>query len=481
MKAAIANRWIWPFELQEKIGDGGMGVVYRARYVKNDRQVAVKLLPANISADEMIYSRFKREMETLKTLKHPNIVHCFGGVCEDAQQFYAMELVEGGTLQDLLSKSGSLPWERVIEYGLQICSALAFAHEKGVIHRDIKPANFLMTKTGQLKLADFGIMLVAGEPKLTSDGMTVGSYHYMAPEQIRGGEITPQTDLYAFGCVLFELLSGHPPFEGNGPAQLLHQHLKVVPPRVATIALDCPAMLDNLIASLLEKDPADRPPGALEVGQSLNQITQSTKAGTLPHLKQLVTQPHDEVRDSADTVSVLRSPLVLALGLLVLLVISVNWSLSETGTSGTLQRSRELWREAYHHEDVEVRAVAARALAEIGHPVDDVVEELMAGLESTEPQVRAASVQALGEIGSSAKSAVPTLMRMQKFDSSQPVRFQTAVALNRIQQDRAIPGGSSFWLFLWNVLLFLGTMYAFYRAWKSTASFKRFRRTLFGG
>ena len=135
------QRWIWPFELQDKIGEGGMGVVYRARYVVNDRQVAVKLLPSDVT-DEVILARFERELEILKTMRHPNIVRCFGGICENQLRFYAMELVDAGTLEELIETQGRLPPMQVVEFGRQMCAALAYAHERGVIHRDIKPGNF---------------------------------------------------------------------------------------------------------------------------------------------------------------------------------------------------------------------------------------------------------------------------------------------------------------------------------------------------
>src|SRR3990172_517770 len=167
----MQKRWIWPFELEEKVGEGGMGVVYRARYVVDDRRLAVKLVPPDV-ANATILSRFEREMEILKTLRHPNIVRCFGGICEGDQRFYAMELVEGGTLDRVLEEKGRLPWEQVIEYGVQMASALAYAHERGVVHRDIKPGNFLLTTTGKLRLSDFGLATVIAATKLTAAGRT---------------------------------------------------------------------------------------------------------------------------------------------------------------------------------------------------------------------------------------------------------------------------------------------------------------------
>ena len=269
-----SERWIWPFELMEKIGEGGMGVVYRARYVVNDKQFAVKLLPGDVN-DETTLARFQREVDILKKLKHPHIVRCFGGECKNKRHFYAMELVEGGTLDELSIQRGRLAWELVVEYGLQMCSALAFSHSHGVVHRDIKPGNFLITSSGRLKLGDFGLASVAASRRITAEGRTMGTYQYMAPEQIRGKEITPQTDLYSLGCVFFELLAGRPPFEGETAAEILHQHIKDAPPRVGQFAPDCPAGLEQLVNDLLQKEPAARPADADAVAKRLKAVTQT--------------------------------------------------------------------------------------------------------------------------------------------------------------------------------------------------------------
>ncbi len=176
----MEKRWIWPFELLEKIGQGGMGVVYRARYVKNDREVAVKLLSPEIT-DATLLARFEHEMKILKSFRHPNIVYCFGGKCEGDQRFYAMELVEGGSLSTLLEERGQLSGDQTIEFALQICAALSYAHDRGVIHRDIKSGNLLLTPAGRIKLSDFGLATIIAGHKLTAVGRTVGTFHYMWP------------------------------------------------------------------------------------------------------------------------------------------------------------------------------------------------------------------------------------------------------------------------------------------------------------
>jgi serine/threonine-protein kinase len=276
---SATDRWIWPFELIEKIGEGGMGVVYKARYVVKDKLFAVKLLPKDIEGSAAL-ARFGREMTILKTLRHPNIVRCFGGVCENKSRFYAMELVEGGTLDELIRRRGRLSWEQVIELSLQISSALEYAHQHSVVHRDIKPGNFLLTDKGQVKLSDFGLATVAASRRITMAGKTVGTYHYMAPEQIRGTALTGQADLYAAGCVMFEMLTGSPPFDGETPAEILQKHLTAPPPRVAEKAPDCPPLLEQLVLDLLAKSPEQRPADAAAMAARLRGVTQSVTVET---------------------------------------------------------------------------------------------------------------------------------------------------------------------------------------------------------
>ncbi len=253
-------RRIEEFELGETLGVGTVGTIYRARDRENDREVAVKLLLPAVSDDELIKARFGREMMILEQLSHLNIVQCYGGGRVENQLFYAMELVEGGTLKEVLQQTGRLSWREAATCAVQICSALQHAHNHGIIHRDLKPANLFLAANGDLKLGDFGIARDTKAADITSSGLTVGTYAYMSPEQIVGDrEITGKTDLYALGCLVFEMLTGRPPFEGENFAQLFEQHLRTQPPRVRSLAPECPEELDNLIAELLDKSPDARP------------------------------------------------------------------------------------------------------------------------------------------------------------------------------------------------------------------------------
>ena len=273
-------RRLGPFTMGRRLGVGGMGVVYAAEFTKADapdaeeagggRTVAVKVLTPTLAADPKVRKRFSREMEIFKKLRHPHIVRYFGGGQTGGKLFYAMELLTGGSVEDLLRDGGPVDWRRAVDFAAQTADALHHAHSQGVIHRDLKPANLFIDAKGNLKLGDFGIARDANATALTAAGRTVGTYAYMAPEQISSAlEVGPKTDLYALGCVLHELLTGKPPFSDPNPAKLLHSHMTEPPPRVRDP--DCPRWLADLIASMLAKDPADRPFDALAVRELLRE------------------------------------------------------------------------------------------------------------------------------------------------------------------------------------------------------------------
>ena len=204
------------YELTERLGAGTVGTIFLATKKGTEDVYAVKFLSPAASENQLIVSRFHREMLILEKLDHPNILGYYGGGKHDGQLFYLMEFVRGGTLKDLLLKSGNLTWREVAESGRQIAAALQHAHNHGIIHRDLKPGNVFVTKSGELKLGDFGIARDTHMQDLTEAGLTVGTYSYMAPELVRGERaISGQVDLYALGCLLYELLVGNPPFQGD--------------------------------------------------------------------------------------------------------------------------------------------------------------------------------------------------------------------------------------------------------------------------
>ena len=222
------------FRIEGTLGVGAMGVVYKATHETTGRPAAVKVVNKDIAQRGKTYERFKREAEILKQFRHANIVRFLALGRYQGTSYIAMEFIEGETLEQLLTTRGSLPWQEVVELGLQICDALHYAHEHGVVHRDLKPSNLMITKTNRVKLTDFGIAKDLDKTALTATGRTLGTAAYMAPEQIRGTpEVSHKTDLYALGVVFYQMLTGQAPFEGTSAVVLMHCHLNEPVPRPA--------------------------------------------------------------------------------------------------------------------------------------------------------------------------------------------------------------------------------------------------------
>lgn len=248
------------FKLLEPLGTGTVGVVYRAESPDIDEPVAVKLLHPSIAHDENVVDRFQREIVIMERLNHPHIVRNYGGGIMDGQYFYAMQLLDRGTLKDYIKKFGPLPWPKAAAYSTQIASALQHAHNHGIIHRDLKTSNLFFNRDGNLVLGDFGIARDTHEADITADGITVGTYAYMSPEQICGDKkITGKADLYSFGCVIYEMLTGKTPFSGANFAQIWGQHLNEKPRSIREMGIDCPEWFEKIVLQLLEKDPELRP------------------------------------------------------------------------------------------------------------------------------------------------------------------------------------------------------------------------------
>ncbi len=271
----MTKRTIGPFELGDKLGVGGMGVVYRAIYTKTGIACAIKVLAPDVNDSPQVQQRFEREIAILKKLQHPHIVRYYGGGKVANQRFYAMELVQGGSLEHFLKEKGKLPWQEALRYARQVAEALEHAHTAGVIHRDLKPANLLIGPNNVLKLTDFGIARDTTATALTAAGKTVGTYAYMAPEQIRGKPpVDRRTDLYSLGCVLFEMLTGQTPFDSENAGELLVMHLQDDPPRVSSLAPDCPILLEEMVFRLMEKEPDERYFDALALQVAIDEITE---------------------------------------------------------------------------------------------------------------------------------------------------------------------------------------------------------------
>ncbi|XZE54085.1 serine/threonine-protein kinase [Planctomycetaceae bacterium SH139] len=264
-----------PYRVEAKLGQGGMGSVYRGVHIKTGQRVAIKVLASQMSEQPRFRRRFAGEIETLKKLRHPNIVRLIGHGEERGALFYAMDLVEGPSLLEHLRKVKRLDWDTTIGFAIEICSALKHAHDFGVIHRDLKPANLLLEPEGGIKLTDFGIAKLFGATEHTAAGSVLGTADYMAPEQAVGGQVTPRTDLYALGSLMYACLAGRPPFGGRNLTQVVYGLKHETPAPLDLVLPDVPEELAELVHELLEKDPKQRPPTALVVSKRL----QAMRAG----------------------------------------------------------------------------------------------------------------------------------------------------------------------------------------------------------
>jgi eukaryotic-like serine/threonine-protein kinase len=243
-----------------------MSEVRRGEDVLLGRPVAIKLLLDD--GDPRSAARFQQEAQILARLQHPNVITVFDSGADGGERFIVMELVEGPTLRKLLDTEGRLAPERAVEIASRLASALEFAHGKGVIHRDVKPSNVLLPPGGGVKLADMGIARLLSPEALTATLSVRGTAAYISPEQVRGDRVDSRADLYSLGCVLFEMLTGRTPFEGD-LAALSYAHTHTPAPRVRSINPAVPAAIDELVAAMLEKDPVRRPRTGEEVQRSL--------------------------------------------------------------------------------------------------------------------------------------------------------------------------------------------------------------------
>src|SRR5213082_980453 len=245
------------YRILEQLGRGGTSVVYRAEHVRLGRGAALKLLSPGLG-DADFGDRFLRESRLAASLDHPNIVPVYDAGEDDGLLWIAMACVEGTDLKTLIADEGRLPVRRALSIVAQIASALDAAHARGLVHRDVKPANILVGPGDRAYLSDFGAVKELSSAGLTRTGAFVGTIEYCAPEQIEGGEVDARTDVYALGCVLYETVTGKPPFHRPSEVAVLNAHLHSPPPQASKEAPEVPAALDPVISKALAKAPLDR-------------------------------------------------------------------------------------------------------------------------------------------------------------------------------------------------------------------------------
>jgi serine/threonine-protein kinase len=264
------------YRLDRSLGTSRMSEVFAATDLQLRRSVAVKRLPSSAMQDATAKARFAREARALARVNHPNVVTVFDIVVDDGRPFLIMELVDGVTLRHLVDAEGRLDPARVASIAAEICSGLAAVHACEIVHRDMKPSNVFLTTSGSVKIGDFGIASVASDVTLTRAGEVFGSAPYVSPEQVTGDPVDARADLYALGCVMFEMATGRPPFVGDDPATLGYQHVHAAPERADALVPQVPVTLASTIDRLMAKDPADRPTSADELRRSLEAMPLST-------------------------------------------------------------------------------------------------------------------------------------------------------------------------------------------------------------
>ena len=274
-----------PYQIVDRIGAGGMGEVYRATDTRLDRSVAIKVLPEDLAADPERRGRFEREAKAVSSLNHPHICTLHDVGEQDGAYYLVMEVVEGETLESRLAR-GRLPLDRAFEYAIQIADALDKAHGKGVVHRDLKPGNIMLTKLG-VKLLDFGLAKLKGDDapisglsqaptvnhSLTAAGTILGTLQYIAPVQLDGKDADARTDIFAFGAVVYEMVTGKKAFEGKSQASLIAAIMNTEPQPMTALQTMTPPALDHIVRTCLAKDPADRWQTAHDISKQLEWIS----------------------------------------------------------------------------------------------------------------------------------------------------------------------------------------------------------------
>ncbi len=290
------------YRVHAKLGEGGMGAVYKAEQMSLKRTVAVKLLRPEVASSQLLLARFNAEAQAVAKLSHPNTVNIYDfGQDSDGTLFIAMEFIEGKSLRQVIQAEAPLPLRRALHIASQIASSLTDAHGTSIVHRDLKPDNVMLQDRGKqrdvVRVLDFGIAKLRDEGRATQMAMTqagdmLGTPQYMAPEQIRAEQIDGRTDVYALGCILYEMVTGRLPFEAPTVMALLSKHLleNVVPPSQRRPELNLPPAIDQLVLSAMAKDPSARPATMEQMGEHIAQVLASLPAGTQEQTAQVVAQ-----------------------------------------------------------------------------------------------------------------------------------------------------------------------------------------------
>ena len=375
------------YRLARRIATGGMGTVYEGVDERLGRRVAVKVLKAEYAEDPMSLERFSREARSAARLDHPNIAQIYDSGRDDARSFIVMEYVDGPHLGQLLETEGRLPSQQAIEITTQVCSALGAAHAVGIVHRDIKPGNVLLAPNRRVKVTDFGIAQAQGLAALTGTGTVLGTAHYLSPEQATSQGVTPASDVYATGVLLYQLLTGSVPFEGDSPVSVALSHATKEVPPVGLLAPDVPAQLAAIVARATAKDPRQRFADGSQMAAELRASTGSQPTVSMPPApmptpptRHVAAGPDHRGRLSVGTLAVLAGVGLLVAGLVALGVqVLLDHDSAADPTSGSRADPQEASRQKSPREsrrDDERSTGQVLPIDAIGGDAKDLEKEL---------------------------------------------------------------------------------------------------------
>ena len=274
----LVGRTLAGYRIERKLGAGAVGAVYLAEQLALSRPVALKVLSGARAGSAEYLARFTREARAAARLVHPNAVQVYDVGQAEGYHYIALEYIEGQTLAEILERRGRLPWRAALEIARQAAASLARAHELGIIHRDIKPENLMLSSRGEVKVTDFGLARLGGDPSITHHGTILGTPFYMSPEQALGQAAGAAADLYSLGCTLYHMLAGIPPFEALTAVDVVHKHVTELPRPPAQLARGVPPAVSDLVVRLLQKRPEDRPGSADELIGLIAAVRQSVEA-----------------------------------------------------------------------------------------------------------------------------------------------------------------------------------------------------------
>jgi len=334
----IGREILGTYQLVELLGKGGMSVVYLARHVLTEQEVAVKVLPPELASQKELKTRFIEEARTLARLEHPNIVVLHNFVEEDGHLYLVMQYAEGETFDTVIAREGRVSVVDAVDIGIQVLRALEYAHEQGVIHRDIKPSNFIIRGDGSVKVMDFGLAKFMGSTKLTQTGLTMGTVRYMSPEQVRGKQVDHRTDLYSLGVAIYEAVTGKTPFDGETHFEIMQKHLTTAPPRPSQLA-EIPQELEVALLRALKKRVENRFQTAREFRRSLQGVPVQARrrplSESMPAARGLISPDTTAEIVERPRPRVKLMPVAIAGLLLALSIGAVLWAILDRQASST--------------------------------------------------------------------------------------------------------------------------------------------------